>query len=314
MSPARLLEAVPNFSEGRDPSVVEAIVEAMRTAGADVLDWSADADHHRSVVTLVGPPETVENAAMAGARIAIDRIDLNRHGGIHPRIGALDVLPFVPLTGLTLDDARASARRVGARLASELGVPVYYYGAASEPAGRPLSALRRGGFETLVTGWPDDRQPDVVPPQWTHAGAHPTAGATCVGARRLLLAWNVFVSGIDHDEARRIARAVREAAGGFLGVRALGLNLPVAGRVQISMNLEDVDLTPPMDVFRAIEARVHAAGGRIEETEVIGMLPDQLVWGAAADRLRLAPDTKRRLLSRSLLDVITREGQSSHDA
>ena len=314
MSTARLLEAVPNFSEGRDPSVVDAIVAAKRAAGADVLDWSADADHHRSVVTLVGPPEVVENATVAGARIAIERIDLNRHAGVHPRVGALDVLPFVPLHGLTMEDARASARRVGHRLARELGIPVYFYGAASEPPGRPLSALRRGGFETLVTGWPDDRQPDLVPAQWAHAGAHPTAGVTCIGARRLLLAWNLFLSGISHEVAKRIARSVREAQGGFLGVRALGLDLAGSGRVQVSMNLEDVDLTPPMDVFRAIESQVHDAGGSIEETEIIGMLPDQLVWSAAADRLKLAPVTARRLLSQSLLSVITREGQSSHDA
>lgn len=314
MSPATLLEAVPNFSEGRDPSVVQAIVAAMRAAGAHVLDWSADADHHRSVVTLVGPPAVVENAAVAGARIAIERIDLNRHGGVHPRVGALDVLPFVPLQGLTMEDARASARRVGRRLATELGVPVYFYGAASEPAGRPLSALRRGGFETLVGGWPADREPDVMPPGWSHSGAHPTAGVTCVGARRILLAWNLFVSGISHETAKRIARSVREAHGGFLGLRALGLSLPGSGRLQISMNLEDVELTPPMDVFRTIESRVHAEGGSIEETEIIGMLPDQLVWGAAADRLKLAPETARRLLSQSLLSVITREGQSSHDA
>jgi glutamate formiminotransferase len=314
MSAARLLEAVPNFSEGRDLSVVEAIVDAMRTAGADVLDWSLDADHHRSVITLVGPPETVENAAVAGARVAIDRIDLNRHTGVHPRVGALDVLPFVPLVGLDMEDARASARRVGARLAAELGLPVFYYGAASEPPGRPLSVLRRGGFETLAAGWPEDRRPDLLPAAWAHAGAHPTAGVTCVGARRILLAWNVFVTGIEPDVARRIARAVRESNGGYLGVRALGLSLPGSGRVQISMNLEDVDLTPPMEVFRAIETQVLAQGGRIEETEIIGMLPDQLVWGAAADRLKLAPDTARRLLTQSLLGMINREGHSSHDA
>ena len=314
MSPARLLEAVPNFSEGRDPAVVEAIVHAMTTAGVDVLDWSADADHHRAVVTLVGPPEAVENAAVAGARVAIERIDLNLHGGVHPRVGALDVLPFVPLTGLSLADARASARRVGARLATELGVPVYYYGAASEPPGRPLSALRRGGFETLRVAWPPHQPPDVLPAQWQHAGAHPTAGVTCVGARNLLLAWNVFVAGIGIDTARHIAAQIREARGGFLGVRALALRLPLTERLQISMNVEDVRLTPPMDVFRRVEELVHAQGGAIVETEIIGMLPDELVWGAAADRLKLSPDTARRLLSRSMLAVLTGERKSSHEA
>jgi glutamate formiminotransferase len=305
MSPA-LLEAVPNFSEGRDAATVEAIVAAMRSAGAHILDWSADADHHRSVVTIVGPPETVEDAAVAAARVARDRIDLRRHRGLHPRVGALDVLPFVPLVGLTMEDARQSARRVGARLAAELGLPVYYYGAASEPPGRPLSALRRGGFETLQAAWPEDRQPDLLPAQWSHTGAHPTAGITCVGARHLLLAWNIIVQGLDDDRARAIAREIRETNGGFLGVRALALRL-ADDRVQISMNLENVGLTAPMDVFQAIEARVLAAGATIEETEIIGMLPDELVMGAAADRLKLSPSATARLLSRRLLSLITEE-------
>jgi glutamate formiminotransferase len=314
MSPAILLEAVPNFSEGRDPAVIIAIVDAMKEAGADVLDWSADADHHRSVVTLVGPPPVVENAAVAGARVAIERIDLNLHDGVHPRIGALDVLPFVPLAGATMADARASARRVGQRLSRELGIPVYFYGAASEPPGRPLSALRRGGFETLRAAWPAERAADLVPEGWPHAGAHPTAGVTCVGARAVLLAWNVFVAGIDLDTARSIARAIRESAGGFLGVRALALRLASTNRLQISMNVENVDITPPMDVFRRIETLVHEKGGTVEETEVIGMLPDQLLWGAAADRMKLAPGTAERLLSRGLLDALTREGRTSQGA
>lgn len=314
MSPARLLEAVPNFSEGRDPATVLAIVDAMTAAGADVLDWSADPDHHRSVVTLIGPPEIVENAAVAAARVAIERIDLTRHRGVHPRIGALDVLPIVPVAGATLAEARASARRVGQRLVEELGVPVYFYGAASEPPGRPLSMLRRGGFETLVAGWPPARTPDLQPPDWPHRGAHPTAGITCVGARPVLLAWNVFVTGIADDAARSIARAVRESNGGFLGVRALALRLPGSNRLQISMNIENVDVTPPMDVFLRVEQLVLEGGGSVEETEIIGMLPDQLVWGAAAQRLRLAPDTRGRLLSSALLEVLTRGRTGPQDA
>src|SRR5690606_25308850 len=255
MSTARLLEAVPNFSEGRDPAVVLAIVDAVRGAGADVLDWSADPDHNRSVVTFVGSQELVEQASIAAARVAIERIDLNRHEGVHPRVGALDVLPLVPIAGTTLDDARASARRIGQRLSQELGIPVYFYGAASEPPGRPLSALRNGGFETLRAAWPTDRAPDILPAGWLHAGAHPTAGITCIGARPVLLAWNVFVTGIGLDAARAIARSVRETAGGYIGVRALALHLPSAGRLQISMNLENVVVTPPMDVFRHIETR-----------------------------------------------------------
>jgi glutamate formiminotransferase len=314
MSPARLLEAVPNFSEGRDPATVRAIVDVMTAAGADVLDWSADADHHRSVVTLVGPPAVVENATVAAARVALERIDLNRHQGVHPRVGALDVLPFVPVAGATLAEARASARRVGQRLAEELGIPVYFYGAASEPPGRPLSALRRGGFETLRTAWPPDRAPDIAPAAWPHAGAHPTAGVTCVGARPVLLAWNVFVSGIDDTTARRIAREIRESSGGFLGVRALALRLKSSDRLQISMNLENVDVTAPMDVFVRIEALVQENGGMVTETEIIGMLPDALVWGAAAQRLKLGPETQTRLLSAALADVLSRDRTEPQDA
>jgi glutamate formiminotransferase len=306
MSPA-LLEAVPNFSEGRDAAVVAAIVSAMQDAGAHVLDWSADADHHRSVVTIAGSPESVENAAVAAARVARDRIDMRRHDGMHPRVGALDVLPFVPLMGLTMEDARASARRVGLRLAEELGLPVFFYGAASEPPGRPLSALRRGGFETLAAGWPEDRRPDLLPDRWAHAGAHPTAGITCVGAREVLLAWNVVVRGLTDVQAAVIAREIRATNGGFPGVRALALRLPSGDRVQISMNVENVQLTPPMDVFRAIEARVLEVGGEVEETEIIGMLPDELVLGAAAERLRLTPEATSRLLSRRLLRLLTEE-------
>jgi glutamate formiminotransferase len=286
----------------------------MKAAGADVLDWSADPDHHRSVVTLVGSPDVVEDAAVAGARVAIERIDLNRHEGVHPRIGALDVLPFVPVAGATIEDARASARRVGQRLSQELGIPVYFYGAASEPPGRPLATLRQGGFETLRVGWPTDRAPDLVPHGWSHSGAHPTAGVTCVGAREVLLAWNVYVKGIDDETARAIARSIRESRGGFLGVRALALRLPRTNRLQISMNVENVAITPPMDVFRRVETLVHEHGGQVEETEIIGMLPDQLLWGAAADRMKLAPETAGRLLSRGLIEVLTREGRTSQDA
>jgi glutamate formiminotransferase len=310
MSPARLLEAVPNFSEGRDPAVIEAVVAAMKEAGADVLDWSADADHHRSVVTLVGSPEVVEAAAFAAAAVAADRIDLRQHTGVHPRVGALDVLPFVPLVGVTMEDARASARRVGLRLARELGIPVYFYGQASEPPGRSLATLRRGGFETLRTAWPADRQPDLLPSEWRHAGAHPTAGVTCVGARPLLLAWNVFVTGISDEVAGRIAAAIRETNGGFAGLRALALRLPTSGRLQISMNLENQAARSPMDVFRRIEALVFEHGGAIEETEVIGLAPDELLWGAAADRLRLAAGTADRLLTKRLLQVMTREADA----
>jgi glutamate formiminotransferase len=304
---AGLLEAVPNFSEGRDLRVVGAIVDAIRSAGAEVLDWSADPDHNRSVVTLVGSPEIVVRAALAGARVAVEEIDLRSHEGVHPRIGALDVLPFVPLAGTSMREARRAAQRAGHALATELGVPVYFYAQAADPPGRRLSELRRGGFESLVAGWPGDRTPDLLPGEWAHPGAHPSAGATCVGARPLLLAWNVMVTGIGLREARAIAAAIRESGGGFPGLRALAFQLPRKHALQISMNLEDLDAVSPLAVFRRIEEEVAAAGGCVVETEVIGMAPDGLVFPAAADRLQLSADVSERLLSRRLVEYLVRQ-------
>lgn len=295
-----VLETVPNFSEGRDTAVVAALADAMQAAGATVLDCSADVDHNRCVVTAIGSPAQVEEAAVAAAKVALERIDLRRHQGVHPRIGALDVLPFVPLAGLSMADARDSARRVAGRIAREVGLPVFLYGDASNPPGRRLAELRRGGYEALVGGWPEGRQADVLPPGWSEPGAHPTAGAVCAGARPILLAWNVWVSGVPLEALRGIAAAVRESGGGRSGVRALALHLEAGNAFQISMNLEDAETVSPMAVFTEIEARVAQAGGRIDRTEVIGLVPDRLLFEAAADRLGLEPDTADRVLSRRL--------------
>lgn len=293
---AGILEAVPNFSEGRDLAVVRAIVDAMRASGAEVLDWSADPDHHRSVVTVIGPPELVEDAAFAGAAVAVEKIDLRRHHGVHPRIGALDVLPFVPLAGLSMSDAGTSARRVGQRIASELRIPVYFYGQASSPPGRSLATLRRGGFEELVSGWPAEREPDLLPTHWSHPGAHPAAGAFCVGARPVLLAWNVWVAGLTLQQARSIARAAREDRSGIRGLRALAIELPSRNAMQISMNIEDVERSSPQAAFALVRDLVETAGGGITQTEIIGMAPDELL-NAATDEWRLAPGTRERSLS-----------------
>ena len=307
---ARVLEAVPNFSEGRDLTVVRAIVDAMSSSGAELLDWSADPDHNRSVVTVIGTPAQVEEAAFAGARVAVERIDLQQHSGVHPRIGAIDVLPFVPLAGLSRDEVTGSARRVGQRLAAELRLPVFFYGHASEPPGRDLAALRRGGFEMLAQGWPDGRKADLLPEDWPYAGGHPTAGACCVGARTVLLAWNVWVSGIAIAQARRIARNVRESGGGIRGVRALALALPSRDALQISMNLEDVQNASPGEVFRSVRDLVQEEGGDVVKTEVIGMIPDQLVMAASPDELKLENFSADRLLSRRLADYVAQHGDS----
>ena len=301
----QVLEAVPNFSEGRDLTLVEALVDEIARHEVEVLDWSADPDHHRSVVTFIGSPESVEAAALAAARFAVEHIDLRGHRGVHPRIGALDVLPFVPLHGMTMQEAVGSARRVGAGIA-DLGVPVFLYGAASEPAGRGLAALRRGGFEGLLGGWQSDRTPDLLP---ASGSVHPSAGGTCVGARPILLAWNVFVSGVDPVAARAIATEIRERDGGWRGLRALGLELVGQDRVQISMNLEDAEHASPLAVFEQIESRVHSLGGNVVETEVIGMMPDTLVLGDSADRLKLPYLGSARVLShRVAAHVATRRG------
>lgn len=309
-----VLEAVPNFSEGRDLDRLRELVGVIAATGVDVLDWSADPDHNRSVVTFLGDPPTVEAAAVAAARFALERLDLRDHRGVHPRVGALDVLPFVPLAGLTLADAVRSAHRVGAALA-ELGLPVYFYGEASTPPGRRLAELRRGGFEALAQAFPEGRAPDLTAGR---TAAHPTAGATCVGARRVLLAWNVYLEGVELDQVRALAAEVRERGGGFATLRALAFQLQSNDRIQLSMNLEDPDRTSPFDVFRHVEERVESWGGRVAGTEVIGMVPDALVLPAAADRLSLLDFPPSRLLSarlaRHVADRATRQTKALLEA
>lgn len=303
-----VLEAVPNISEGRDPAKVRRLVDLVRAVGVDVLDWSSDPDHHRSVLTFIGEPAAVEEAAFAVAAFAVEHIDLRGHEGIHPRVGALDVLPFVPLHDLAMADAVASARRVGRRIASELEVPVYLYGQASHPPGRGLAELRRGGVEGLQDGFPPGREPDLWP------GAlrpHPTAGVTCVGARPVLLAWNVYVRDVTLDDVRRIAADIRERGGGFRGLRALGLRMPGSGRLQISMNLEDPAAISPLDVLAGIHARIGALGGSVEETEVIGMMPDTLVLPPGGDRLVVPDLGPARVLSHRLAQHVARRAGGS---
>lgn len=303
-----VLEAVPNFSEGRDLGWIRELVQVISGEGTEVLDWTADRDHHRSVITYIGDPESVEAASIEAARFAIEGIDLRTHEGIHPRIGALDVLPFVPLHDLTMDSAVESAWRVAGRLAEE-GVPVYLYGEAlrgrTPPRSDPsLASIRRGDFEALQGGFPEGREPDLAAPQWP-GRPHPTAGTTCVGARRVMLAWNVFVEGLSLDALKVIAGGLRESGGGFRHLRTLALALPEAERLQISMNLEDPEVTSPYDVFDAIEERVRAGGGRVIETEVIGMIPDPLVLPAAGDRFKLLNPGESRLLSRRVSEYVS---------
>jgi len=290
-----VLEAVPNFSEGRDRTVIDALVTAIESHDVEVLDASMDPDHHRSVITFIGHPAAVEGALVAAAEVAIERIDLRSHEGAHPRVGAIDVCPVVPMHGLEMSDAVESARRVGEQIA-ELGVPVFWYGESAEEPGRGLAPLRAGGFEAFAGGWPDDRVPDLTAGR---IAAHPTAGITCVGARPVLLAWNAWVEGVDRDAVADLAGRIRERNGGIPGLRALALELPRQAGLQLSMNLEGVHARDPFDVFLLIEGELEALGGRIARTEVIGMIPDTLVFPAATNRLRLSePDPARMLAAR----------------
>jgi len=267
-----LIECVPNFSEGRDRGVVGAIERAIAaTPGVAVLGAECDADHHRSVITFAGEPGAVVDAALAGAAQAVRRIDLNRHCGVHPRIGALDVLPFVPLSGAGWEDCIAAARTAGERLWSELGVPVYFYEAAARrPDRRNLAEVRRGQFEGLRHQAPSDpsRAPDVGGP-----ALHPTAGATAVGVRKFLIAYNINLDTADVRIARRIAGKIRASSGGFPHVKALGLELASRRQAQVSMNLTDYEATPVECVFEAVEAEAARCGVGVASSEIIGFIP-----------------------------------------
>lgn len=272
-----LIQCVPNFSEGRRPDVIAAIVEAVRgTAGVRLADWSADPDHNRLVVTFVGPPEPIREAALTAAAVAVTRIDLGRHEGVHPRLGALDVLPFVPLSGLTLADCAALAREVGEELATRHGLPVFLYESAA-PQPRSLPFVRKEAFRTLT--------PDFGP-----AVPHTTAGAAVVGARGPLIAYNVVLATSDLAIAHTIARELR-ALPAFPGVRALGLRLLSRGLTQVSMNLTRPADAPLLSVFRHVEARARALGTSVVESEVIGALPGPSAFGILADALQ-APGLK----------------------
>ena len=280
-----LVECVPNFSEGRRRGVVDAIAAAIGAVpGIKVLDIEMDRDHNRSVVTFIGEGSAVGDAAFAGAKKAVELIDMNAHRGAHPRVGALDVLPFVPIAGVTLEACAEIARTVGKRIAEELGVPVYLYEAAAiRPERRALPDLRRGEYEGLKTEIETnpDRRPDFGPPR-----LHPTAGASIVGARPILIAWNVNLATRDVALAKRIASEIRERDGGLPAVRAKGFDLPERGMVQVSMNMLDYRQTSLVRAFDAIRERAATAGVEIAESEIVGLVPLEAVLDAARAHLK----------------------------
>jgi glutamate formiminotransferase len=283
VSDARL-ECVPNVSEGRDGGVLRRLGEAVDHAGARLVDVHSDVDHHRSVFTFLGAPEAVERAALALGRRAVELIDLRRHAGAHPRIGAVDVMPFVPLGGLTMAEAVTIAHRAGRAFASETGVPVFFYEeAALLPGRRDLPELRAGGFERLAERLASPLwRPDAGP-----AAPHPSAGATVVGARRPLIALNAMLDTDDLAGARAIAAAIRErAVGGLAAVRALGVALPSRGVAQVSMNLLDYRRTSPRAVMERLDAETALRGLRIAGYELIGCAPSNALDETARSRIR----------------------------
>ena len=266
---SQLVECVPNFSEGRRREVINAIADAIGREGARVVDVQADAAHNRMVVTFVAEPELAIASAFAGASVAVERIDLNQHRGEHPRMGAVDVVPFVPFADLPMTVCIELAHRFGARLWKELRVPVYYYGEAARNAERrELERVRRGGFEELRDhGSEPDREPDEG------AGLHPTAGATAVGARIPLIAYNVNLKTEDVRVAKDIARTIRASSGGMPNVKALGFALADRGLVQVSMNLTDYRVSNIWKVFTAIKAEAERRGIDVQESEIVGTIP-----------------------------------------
>jgi glutamate formiminotransferase len=269
---ARLLEFVPNFSEGRDAALVDALVAAMAAVpGARVLGRELDASHNRCVITLAGPDSAMAGAALAGAREAMRRIDLRTHRGEHKRMGAMDVCPFVPLQGATMADAVATARAVGARIGSELGLPVFLYAeACTRESRRKLGDFRNKEFEGLRELVP--RDPEFAP-DFGPSRLHESAGAVAVGARNFLIAFNVNLETADVAVAKAIAKAVREKDGGLPKVQAMGFFLADLGRAQVSMNLLDHQVTSIRAAFDAVAERARAAGVSIAESELVGLAP-----------------------------------------
>jgi glutamate formiminotransferase len=294
-----LVECVPNFSDGRDPAVLDAIGNAILSVpGAQLLDVHRDADHNRSVFTFVAPPGMIVEAAVAAVRCAAERIDLRAHHGEHPRMGAADVIPFVPLRGTSLEDCVRLARDCGQRIGNELGIPVYLYeAAATRPDRRNLADVRRPRFEGLPAliatdpAWAPDFGPKAV---------HPMAGASAVGARTVLVAYNVWLQTPDVAVAKSIAHAVRERDGGLPGVKALGLFIQGAGLAQVSMNLCDPGRTSMQEAYEAVAREASARRVKISHSELVGMVSERFFDSGWIPSLKLKGFRVTQIIERNL--------------
>jgi glutamate formiminotransferase len=296
-----LVECVPNFSEGRDKSRVDAIIEAMKMDGVYLLDREMDADHNRCVITLVGDPVNVAEAAIRGVGKAAELIDLTKHTGAHPRLGAADVIPFIPIEGVTLEDCVAMARRVGEEIWKRYKVPVYLYEAAAQtPERQNLENVRRGQFEGIRE---EVKTNPARKPDFGDAGLHSTAGATIVGARKFLVAYNVYLNTPDVNIAKKVAKAIRFSNGGLRYVKGMGV--PVRGLAQVSMNLTDTDQTPIARVFEYVKREAARYGVLPQSSEIVGLIPKKALEDAAEWFLQIENFDSSLILENRLAAVIS---------
>lgn len=303
----KLLECVPNFSEGRRPEVIEAIVEAFRNRrGCTLFDYRADPDHNRLVVSLVGEPEPVEKALLEAAETAVRHIDMNSHEGAHPRVGAIDVIPFTPVQGLTMEECVRFARDFGQRYHERTGIPVYFYeDAALRPDRIRLEVIRKGQYEAL-------KKEASNPERWPDIGEHslhPTAGATVIGARKFLVAFNVNLRTRDLSIAKQIANAVRASSGGLCAVKGIGVSLEDKGMVQVSMNIVDYEKNALYRVLEMIRFEARRWGVEVAETEIYGMIPARALLETAAYYLQVADFDPLQVLELKLLERMGAEEQ-----
>ena len=296
-----IIECVPNISEGRRAGVVAGIVDAIRRVpGARLLDYSSDASHNRSVITMVGEAGPLKGAVLALFEAAVGAIDLRTHTGEHPRMGAVDVVPFVPIDGVTMEECVSLAHETAQSVAGRFAVPVYLYEeASSNPLRKNLEDIRRGEFEGLgakmaTDGW----APDYGPP-----APHPTAGASVIGARMPLIAYNVNLATDRLEVAKKIAAAVRFSSGGFRFVKAMGVNLDDRGIVQVSMNLTNYEKTPILRVFEAVKREAERYGVNVLESEIVGLVPAAALVDVALSTLQLAGFKKNQVLETRLREA-----------
>jgi len=297
---SQLIESVPNFSEGRRPEVLDEIVNAMLTTGVMLLDREMDASHNRAVVTIAGEADAVAEAAFRGCQRAAQLIDLETHRGEHPRMGATDVIPFIPIRNVTMEECVALARRVGERIGRELEIPVYLYErAATRPERKDLAYIRKGEYETIrdeIATQPE-REPDFGP---RRVGK---AGAVAVGARPFLIAYNVNLDTRDVQIAKDIAKITREKGGGLPSVKALGFALEDQGIVQVSMNLTDFNVTGMLTAFQHVRAEAEKRGVRVIGSELVGLVPLEALAQIAREALRLEGFSSRQVVEVKLTEA-----------